>query len=254
MAGWQFKAMAGAGALRSTVSDMLIFSRAMMAGSKGPLGPASQRMLEPLGKFQFAQIGYAVFIRGPEGKRSYMHDGLTAGYRAQWIISPSAQEAVIALASNSHASTSKMQNLLLAGLYPPTAQISAAPVGNIAEYSGTYRIDKSTAVAFVFQNAQLYRRIAGGVFRPLLPAGTDIFVDERFAIPPPPHQVYLTGLTRPIKRATDDNGADVTDIVRDRDTRYLDTFGRGVYQGVTRDHWVEIEIGDDVPNQHGWRD
>ena len=182
VAGWQFKAMAGAGALRSTVSDMLIFSRAMMAGSKGPLGPASQRMLEPLGKYQFAQIGYAVFIRGPEGKRSYMHDGLTAGYRAQWIISPSAQEAVIALASNSHASTSKMQNLLLASLYPPTAQISAAPVGNIAEYSGTYRIDKSTAVAFVFQNAQLYRRIAGGVFRPLLPAGTDIFVDPEVGV------------------------------------------------------------------------
>ena len=49
--GWEFKAMAGAGALRSTVSDMLIFSRAIMAGSTGPLGPASQRMLEPLGKF-----------------------------------------------------------------------------------------------------------------------------------------------------------------------------------------------------------
>lgn len=180
--GLEFKAMAVAGALRSTVSDMLTFSRAMMAGSAGPLGPAVQRLLQPLGKFQFAQIGYAVFIRGPEGKRRYVHDGLTAGCRAQWIISPGAQEAVIALASNSHAPTSKMQNLLLAGLYPPTAQISAAPVGNIAEYSGTYRIEKSTAVAFVLQNAQLYRRIAGGVFRPLLPAGTDVFVDPEVGV------------------------------------------------------------------------
>ena len=116
--GWEFKALAGAGALRSTASDMLVFSRAMMAGSTGPLGPASQRMLEPLAKFQLAQIGYAVFIRGPDNKRSYMHDGLTAGYRAQWIISPSTQEAVIALAGNSHAPTSRIQNLLLAGLYP----------------------------------------------------------------------------------------------------------------------------------------
>lgn len=49
--GWEFKALAGAGALRSTASDMLVFSRAMMAGSTGPLGPASQRMLEPLAKF-----------------------------------------------------------------------------------------------------------------------------------------------------------------------------------------------------------
>jgi len=175
--GWEFKAMAGAGALRSTVSDMLIFSRAIMAGSTGPLGPASQRMLEPLGKFQFSQIGYAVFIRGPDNKRSYTHDGLTAGYRAQWIISPSTQEAVIALAGNSHAATSRMQNLLLAGLYPVTSQPSNIPLQTVGEYAGTYRVDKAIAVAFVIQNEQLYRRLTGGGYRLLMPADTDVFVD-----------------------------------------------------------------------------
>ncbi|MBV8878461.1 MAG: circularly permuted type 2 ATP-grasp protein, partial [Planctomycetaceae bacterium] len=34
-----------------------------------------------------------------------------------------------------------------------------------------------------------------------------------------------------------------TDLVRDRDGRYVDTFGRGRYQGVTRDHWIEVELG-----------
>jgi serine-type D-Ala-D-Ala carboxypeptidase/endopeptidase len=177
VAGWTFKAMAGAGALRSTVSDMLIFSRAMMAGSAGPLGPASQRMLQPLGRFQSSHIGYAVFIRGPENKRSYMHDGLTGGYRAQWIISPSTQEAVIALASNAQAPVVKMQSLLMAGLYPPTAQPSNAAVNTLSDYAGTYRVDKNTAVSFVVQNAKLYRRITGGGYRPLQPAGTDTFVD-----------------------------------------------------------------------------
>ena len=28
---------------------------------------------------------------------------------------------------------------------------------------------------------------------------------------------------------------------------YLDTFGRGQYQGVTRDHYVEVDLGDDAP-------
>ena len=177
-AGWEFKAFVGAGALRSTVSDMLIFSRAMMAGSSGPLGPASQRMLQPLGQFQNAQIGYAVFIRGLDAKRSYTHDGLTAGYRALWIISPNTQEAVIALASNSHAPTGRLQNLLMAGLYPAAAQPSKTPVENIGEYASIYRVDKSMAVAFVVQNAQLYRRITGGGYRVLSPAGTDVFVDE----------------------------------------------------------------------------
>jgi len=31
------------------------------------------------------------------------------------------------------------------------------------------------------------------------------------------------------------------------DGKYLDTFGRGQYQGVTRDHYVEIDLGADVP-------
>jgi hypothetical protein len=76
----------------------------------------------------------------------------------------------------------------------------------------------------------------------------DIYVDERFAIPPPKLAVYATAPERPIARAWDDHGQEVTDRVRRRDGRYLDTFGRGTYQGVTRDHYVEIDLGQDVPS------
>jgi len=79
------------------------------------------------------------------------------------------------------------------------------------------------------------------------PAGTEIFDDERFVIPPAKLAVTATGPLHKIVRAVDDNGSDVTDIVKDLDERYLDTFGRGQYQGVTRDHYVEVDLGDDVP-------
>jgi Tfp pilus assembly protein PilF len=79
------------------------------------------------------------------------------------------------------------------------------------------------------------------------PADTDVYVDERFAVPPPTLAVQPTGPPRPVARAWDDHGRDVTDVVRGRDERYLDGFGRGTYQGVTRDHYVDIELGDDVP-------
>jgi serine-type D-Ala-D-Ala carboxypeptidase/endopeptidase len=180
--GWEFKAMAGAGALRSTASDMLIFSRAMMAGRTGLLGAASERMLQPLGQFQNSQIGYAVFIRGPESKRTYMHDGLTGGYRAQWMISPSTKEAVIALVSNSHAPISRMHALLLAGLYPNTVQPSSNSSSKINDYVGVFRIDKSSAVSFVMQDANLYRRFTGGGYRALQPAGEDVFIDQDFSV------------------------------------------------------------------------
>ena len=46
----------------------------------------------------------------------------------------------------------------------------------------------------------------------------------------------------------DDHGQDVTAIVSALEGRYLDTFGRGQYQGITRDHYVEVDLGDDAPN------
>ena len=82
------------------------------------------------------------------------------------------------------------------------------------------------------------------------PRGTSVYVDERFSVPPPELKVYAVTPPRSISRAWDDKGQDVTGIVSSRDSRYLDTFGRGQYQGVTRDHYVEIELGEDAP-RHG---
>lgn len=90
------------------------------------------------------------------------------------------------------------------------------------------------------------------------PAGTEIWVDERLAFPQPPLKVYATQPAMPV-RATDDGGRDVSDVVKARDGKYLDNFGRGKYQGITRDHWVEIEVPEAAPQDgplylvaHGW--
>jgi Tfp pilus assembly protein PilF len=79
------------------------------------------------------------------------------------------------------------------------------------------------------------------------PVGTEIFVDERFVIPP--LKLGLTTVATPheIARAIDDTGQDVTDIVRTLDGKALASFGRGQYQGITRDHYLEVDLGDDAP-------
>jgi Tfp pilus assembly protein PilF len=79
------------------------------------------------------------------------------------------------------------------------------------------------------------------------PAGTEIFVDERFVIPPAKLAITTVETPHQIVHAVDDNGSDVRDIVRNLDEKYLDGFGRGRYQGVTRDHYVEVDLGEDVP-------
>jgi hypothetical protein len=78
-------------------------------------------------------------------------------------------------------------------------------------------------------------------------SGTEIFVDERFVIPPAKLAVTTVATPQKILRAIDDNGADVTDVVSSLDGKYLDTFGRGQYQGITRDHYVEVDLGESVP-------
>jgi Flp pilus assembly protein TadD len=79
------------------------------------------------------------------------------------------------------------------------------------------------------------------------PIGTEIFTDERFAVPPVKLAITAVATPQPIARAVDDNGQDVTATLRTLDGKYLDNFGRGQYQGVTRDHYVEIDLGDSVP-------
>ncbi len=74
------------------------------------------------------------------------------------------------------------------------------------------------------------------------PAGTEVWIDERFAIPPPDPRIHMTARLTPVARATDDRGQDVTDLVHARDGRYLGTFGNGAYMGITRDHYVEVEL------------
>jgi tetratricopeptide (TPR) repeat protein len=79
------------------------------------------------------------------------------------------------------------------------------------------------------------------------PAGTEIYVDERFVIPPAKLGFKTVATPHRIARATDDLGNDVTDIVNTLDGRALESFGRGQYQGITRDHYVEIDLGADAP-------
>jgi len=76
------------------------------------------------------------------------------------------------------------------------------------------------------------------------PPGTEVYLDERFAFPPPPLDIKTTMPPQPVAQVWDDRGQDVTDFVRTRDARYLDDFGRGEYQGITRDHFIEIDLGD----------
>jgi tetratricopeptide (TPR) repeat protein len=79
------------------------------------------------------------------------------------------------------------------------------------------------------------------------PAGTEIFVDERFAVPPPALSIVATGPVQPFSAVRDDRGADVAPLAAAIDSRFIDFAGRGAYQGITRPHFVEMELPETAP-------
>ncbi len=76
------------------------------------------------------------------------------------------------------------------------------------------------------------------------PEGTEVFVDERFAFPPPDLELKATGPAQDIERAITGGGDDVTDLVQTRDENYLAEFEQGQYQGVAEEHSLIVELGE----------
>ena len=77
------------------------------------------------------------------------------------------------------------------------------------------------------------------------PADTEIFVDERFA----PGQAgpleihHVDRLRQPVS-AVDHRGRNILDLVAERDGQRWGGFAKTRYQGVTEDHFVELDLGD----------
>jgi Tfp pilus assembly protein PilF len=79
------------------------------------------------------------------------------------------------------------------------------------------------------------------------PIGTEIFVDERFAVPAPRPGITVTGPVERLAAARDDGGRDVGEELAERDNVHLDFAGRGAYQGVTREHFIELDLPEKAP-------
>src|SRR6185436_7075281 len=66
-------------------------------------------------------------------------------------------------------------------------------------------------------------------------------------VPPPRLATIATSPLQEFLSVRNDRGEDVRDIVRARDDRHLDFAGRGRYQGVTREHSIDVELPAAAP-------
>ena len=79
------------------------------------------------------------------------------------------------------------------------------------------------------------------------PEGTEVFVDERFTFPPAKPTLHTLKGLQPVAAATDQNGRDVTDKIRELDRNYVDNFKLTKYQGIAEEHYLEVDLGNGLP-------
>ncbi len=77
------------------------------------------------------------------------------------------------------------------------------------------------------------------------PKNTEIFANELYPVPLP-LKLHTTTNPKPFANATDEKGNDVAHLVEDLDEIHLDTFEDGRYQGVAREHFVELRLPANV--------
>lgn len=120
---WDMDAFAGAGGLRSTATDLLVFSRELLLGRRSRLGAAAERLVSALAPYRegASQIGYGVLLPAASS-RVWAHNGVTGGYLSEWIVWPDSHEAVVILVSNSAAPSHRIAQALVAQTWTGTAR------------------------------------------------------------------------------------------------------------------------------------
>jgi len=134
VANWDFQALAGAGALRSTARDMLIFLAANMGLRESPLSTAMQATHRPriAGAGQNLQIGLAWHIIVDEDRRIHWHNGGTGGFSSFVGMDEAAQTGIVVL-TNSLQSVDDIGFHFLLPDFPLGSYASPAQPGKVVE-------------------------------------------------------------------------------------------------------------------------
>ena len=83
------------------------------------------------------------------------------------------------------------------------------------------------------------------------PAGTQIFVDEKYTPPPfPEFKIYKAKEIHRPRTALDHRGNDVSDTLKATDYHYAIEHEPGAFQGVVEPHFIVLDLGD-VPDDLG---
>ncbi|GAC1659632.1 MAG: serine hydrolase [Vulcanimicrobiaceae bacterium] len=171
---WNFDALAPAGAIRSTLADMLKYLRCNMG--QGPLAKYCLYAQRPQASMPGGRIGL-IWWTGARGVVD--HGGDTAGYHAMVAVSADHQRGVVVLSN-----AQPVEDIGLHALDPrnlliqfETAQMLESPAAQ--EYAGDYvfsQAGRSATLSVGVQSGKLMAQITGQQSVRIFPAGHDRFL------------------------------------------------------------------------------
>jgi CubicO group peptidase (beta-lactamase class C family) len=171
----EMAALAGAGAVRSTVADMLIFARALLDPAS-PIAPALKTALSVRtpseNRFEQA-LGWVV--RRLPGRELLMHDGSTYGFSSILILEPAKSRAVVVLVNSAAepGPTDLAFNIVGGQQVQPTPAVPPAPppfvprtaislpVAELDKVAGRYDFGPGFVLAITRDGGYLYAQREG---------------------------------------------------------------------------------------------
>ena len=157
---WDLDALAGAGALRSTVNDMLDFLASNLgADSAAPTGATliAARTQHARGGFGEPSMALGWHLLRARGREIVWHNGGTGGYTS-WIgFDPAAGVGVVVLANSATSSDDLALHILDARFpLPPLRAAIAIDPARLDQYVGRYELAPTFAIAITREGNDLY--------------------------------------------------------------------------------------------------
>lgn len=175
---WTLRAMAGAGALRSTAADMAKFAEAILSGPKGPLADVWTLLAgDPTDAPGLGgKIGLGLPQLAIDGEVAYGHDGGTGGYRSGFLVFPKSGKGYVILASNAAGNPMAWVNAVRAAGRPRVERKEIALSGAaLDDYVGVYAISPQARFTILKVGDGLRARLTGQPFFPIFASAKEEF-------------------------------------------------------------------------------
>ncbi len=174
---WTFQAFAGAGGLRSTAEDLVIFGQAIAAPEKTPMPAAIRGMLARRAPYDDmgTEIGLGIIIGKLDGEREYIHSGGTGGYRSVLQVIPAKESVRVVLINNDAIPAEAVLTATREEEKPREAPEMNLAASELDAFAGVYEMGPNARFTVLRRDEHLMVRLTGQPFLPVVPLGKDRF-------------------------------------------------------------------------------